>query len=102
STLNLSEIVRYVESRGWAVIWRPEDHIEKASSSDSEKVDLPLMTVRKGALTVSLPSTWLGRLASEYLAPRTIVDALDACAATGRNNVEATFFNFAREADQWD
>jgi hypothetical protein len=81
SSVNISAVLRYLESRGWKLLKGPEEHAE---SVDPEKPhEVPIATLKKGALTTDLPMPWIGRVANEFLSPKTLADMLDALLAAG-------------------
>jgi hypothetical protein len=103
SKVNLSAVIRYIESRGWTVVRGPESWISEYEAEGDRGVrGGPLSTFRKGPLTMAVPGPWVGRLAFEYLAPRTIVDALEAVLAARHVGTGVALPVFAGEAAQWE
>lgn len=102
SKLNVSAVLRYIESRGWTLVRGPDSYAEDFEKGDWGQRTSPLATFRKGPLTMEVPGPWIGRLALEYLAPRTIVDGLEAVLAAGSVRSTMALPVFAREAEQWD
>ncbi len=101
SRLNISAVVRYIASKGWTVVRGPESHLSEAASEDEPR-DVPVATFKKGGLTLELPTTFLARIAHEYLAPRSIVEAFDALLHAGPTEAASMLINFEGEADLWD
>ncbi len=102
SRLNVSAVVRYIESHGWNVVHHPDFHLAQAASTEGDAANVPVATFKKGAMTVELPTTWVGRMAQEYLAPRTIVDAFEALLRAGPSEFGARLINYDGEPEQWD
>ncbi len=101
SRLNISAVVRYIASKGWTVVRGPESHLSEAASEDDLR-DLPVATFKKEALTLELPTTFLARIAHEYLAPRSIVEAFESLLRTGPAESGSVLINFDGEVDLWD
>ncbi|MFN2547491.1 MAG: hypothetical protein ABR567_08675 [Myxococcales bacterium] len=101
SRLNISAVVRYIASKGWTIVRGPESHLSEAASEDEPR-DVPVATFKKGGLTLELPTTFLARIAHEYLAPRSIVEAFEALLRAGPGEAGSMLINFEGEADLWD
>jgi hypothetical protein len=103
-TLNVSAVLRYIESRGWRLVRGPESLVvgDAGAQPASDIASTPVAAFRKGPLTMEIPGPWLGRVAYEYLAPRTIVDAFEAMLAAGSTPETIAWPNFSGEAEQWD
>lgn len=103
SWLDVSAALRYVESRGWTLLRVPAGHATSGDTVDLETLRAAAaVIVKKGSFTCHVPGTWLGRIAYEYLAPRTIVEALEAMRTARPHLAETTFPSFAGESQQWD
>lgn len=99
ASLNVSSVLRYLSSRGWTVVKRPEDFVRESAGTYS--AEIPVAALKKGPLTVHLPMPMLGRLAHEYLSIKTLGDMLDALLKTGWNSADKHFIRFAEEDKQW-
>lgn len=101
SRLNVSAVVRYIASKGWTLVRGPESHLSEAASEEEPR-DVPVATFKKAGLTLVLPATFLARIAHEYLAPRSIVEAFEALLRAGPSEAGSTLITFDGEADLWD
>lgn len=75
--LNVHEVVRYLEKSGWELrraFWDLSEEERRAVDTR----DLELFTFRKESCNVPIPGPWLGKLCFEMLAPKAILDDMNA------------------------
>ncbi len=99
--VNICEVLRYFEQRGWKVVKRPEERSEEAEKHAKGMFEA-CVTVQKGPLSVDVPWTWMGRLGFEFLRPRSLVEALEAGLSAGPPGAERTITGFRGEGAIWD
>lgn len=104
SYLNVSAVLRYIESRGWKLVRGPESLVVGGAGAQtaSKFGSTAVAAFQKGPLTMEIPGPWLGRIVYEYLAPRTIVEGFEAMLAAGPAPEAIAWVNFTDEAEQWD
>lgn len=101
SYVNVTAVLRYLEQKGWKVLRSPEEHIEEVEKTGDSQ-EAMWVTVGKGPFTCRVPWFWLGRLAYEFLKPRTLVSVLEAQLARGPTDAERILLNLAGESQIWD
>jgi len=96
--LNVSMVLRYFASRGWAVVKTAEQHLEEA-----DETGVPaLATVRKGRFWTTLSVQLFARLALEGLRPRALLQMCEQLASLDESGDMDTYPVFRDEADVWD
>lgn len=95
--LNVFAVLKEMEERGWTVVEGPN---ELAQSEDGPGAEVPIAVLKKGPLTTSIPAALLGRLAMEFLKPRSLAGLLDGVLADRREG-GYRFVNFAGEHSMW-
>lgn len=101
SYLNLSAVLRYIQERGWKVVKTPEEHAEESRGSQNP-TEMWLATIRKGPLTVAIPFQLFGRIAFEFLKPKSLIDIFEAKLAAGPTDIAMNMCNLTGEAEIWD
>jgi hypothetical protein len=100
--LNLSEVLRYIQSKGWTLIHGPHFHLAEAAKTEDDPADHPFATFGKDHLIVGLSPKWVGRIGYEFLSPQTIIDAFEALLRAPPITTASALINFDGEAKQWD
>ena len=94
STLNVSEVLRRSQKRGWAIVKDPQAIIAEVSAAGGDpRTEAGLAHIEKGACSMILPPSILGRLALEFLRPRAVLRELDQMFDEGPTT-EGRFLNF--------
>ena len=101
SYLNLSAVLRYIESRGWKIIKTPQEHsAERKESLAGEEI--MLATIRKGPLKIAIPFQFFGRIGFEFLKPKSLVDSFEAQLSAGPTGSVKNLHNLSGESELWD
>ena len=98
--VNVSAVLRELESRGWKVMKSPFQLVESREELESIGRETPIAVLKKGRLTTSIPAALLGRLGMEFLKPRSLAQLLDGMLEQ-QNAAGYQFINFAGEARMW-
>ncbi len=98
--LNISEVLRYIETKGWKVVKGPFELFEESKKEPTKEFSIALL--KKGPVTIALPMPIIGRVAEELLSIETICEMLDSIFKNNQTNINTAFYNFEFESKQWD
>lgn len=95
--VNISAVLRGLETRGWTVVRSPE---QLAQSQEAGAGEIPIAVLRKRRLTTHVPASLVGRLGMEFLKPKSLAHLLDAILEQ-HDERGFQFVNFERERALW-
>lgn len=96
-TVNVTQVMKYFEGRGWKITKGPEEHVEEATILE----EIYTMTVSKGAFYMKVPPTLIGRLGFEFLRPKVLLQLFEEYYKLGPRQSSYTFSNFTGERNVW-
>lgn len=102
-SFNYSEIFRMIAKSGWKLIdsflFKSESELKQLEGKDVN--DVPILVIRKGDLTIRVPSAHFGRLHFEFWSPKTLINHLEELYKLGPQDYDAPFINFTDDQRIW-
>ena len=95
--LNVSNVMKYFEKKGWKILKGPEEHIQEAPSIE----EAYSMTVKKGAFNMQVPPMYIAMLGFEFLRPKVIVQLFEKYYTLGPRDESYALQNLKGEKDVW-
>ena len=78
STLNVTEVLRRIEKRGWTIVKDPQTIITEVTSRGGDpRREAGLAHIEREACSMTLPPSLAGRLSFEFLRPRSVLRELE-------------------------
>jgi len=102
SVLNVSEVLRRFQERGWSVEEDPREEYLRALKVGKDPRESPFARIRRGALTVALAPMMCTRMLFEFLKPRSLVRGLESIFLEGpQTGKEYVLSYFPQERRNW-
>lgn len=104
SRLNFSQLLRMMRKAGWDIVdsltFKTEQAINALKGKDVDSV--PILTVRRGSVTMEVPPSLLGRIQFELLSPVTLLQELEDIYQRGQQkDLVYALTNYIYEETLW-
>ncbi len=105
TALNFTKLQKKFEAHGWQILNNIFDDPEQFMSlPKEERKKIPIFRIKKDALTTTVPSIFLTRIAYEFLNPATIIEMAEATyrkGPTDRSSETEILMHFTKEYELW-